>query len=348
MPAKKTGRAAAACVHAGARQRLEPGLDRAAQRPHRSAPAPVVTPSPVLSPASAAAILNPPHPPVVVVGPNTGTLPATNTVAPAAVMARPLSASEQRALDQLKEARRRGQAAEREAAEEAGRGEPAAGDGAAEAGGQGRAANRPSATARPRKSPRKRRSARRKKDAEAARLAAEQAKRVAEIERDSPEGRSTKPRREPRKPRRSIRPNSPGSGTRGALCAISLRHFVRDERGMSLVFVCLGFMAMLSATTLAIDVGMFMTRAVAGAERRRRRRPRRRGRVRVQQLHRPHRHRAGGEERDERGARQHGHGRARVGPSRRTSRFRSTPTASPTACKWWSTARPCAATRVDA
>src|SRR5215217_4602895 len=36
------------------------------------------------------------------------------------------------------------------------------------------------------------------------------------------------------------------------------RHFVKDERGMSLVFVCVGFMAMLSATTLAIDVGMFM------------------------------------------------------------------------------------------
>src|SRR6476646_2437102 len=35
-------------------------------------------------------------------------------------------------------------------------------------------------------------------------------------------------------------------------------HLGRDERGMSLVFVCLGFMAMLSATTLAIDVGMFM------------------------------------------------------------------------------------------
>jgi putative Flp pilus-assembly TadE/G-like protein len=31
-----------------------------------------------------------------------------------------------------------------------------------------------------------------------------------------------------------------------------------DERGVSLVFVCLAFMAMLSATTLAIDVGMFM------------------------------------------------------------------------------------------
>jgi Flp pilus assembly protein TadG len=39
----------------------------------------------------------------------------------------------------------------------------------------------------------------------------------------------------------------------------SVRHLVHDERGMSLVFVCVGFMAMLSATTLAIDVGMFMT-----------------------------------------------------------------------------------------
>ena len=35
-------------------------------------------------------------------------------------------------------------------------------------------------------------------------------------------------------------------------------HLQRDERGMSLVFVAVGFMAMLSATTLAIDVGMFM------------------------------------------------------------------------------------------
>ena len=39
---------------------------------------------------------------------------------------------------------------------------------------------------------------------------------------------------------------------------INLHHLAHDERGMSLVFVCLGFMAMLSATTLAIDVGMFM------------------------------------------------------------------------------------------
>src|SRR5262245_32951903 len=38
-----------------------------------------------------------------------------------------------------------------------------------------------------------------------------------------------------------------------------IRHVRRDERGMSMVFVGLGFMAFLSATTLAIDVGMFMT-----------------------------------------------------------------------------------------
>jgi len=35
-------------------------------------------------------------------------------------------------------------------------------------------------------------------------------------------------------------------------------HLRRDERGMSLVFVSVAFMAALSATTLAIDVGMFM------------------------------------------------------------------------------------------
>jgi hypothetical protein len=39
----------------------------------------------------------------------------------------------------------------------------------------------------------------------------------------------------------------------------ALHHLAHDERGMSLVFVCLGFMGMLTATTLAIDVGMFMT-----------------------------------------------------------------------------------------
>src|SRR5258705_12062142 len=33
----------------------------------------------------------------------------------------------------------------------------------------------------------------------------------------------------------------------------------RDERGMSFVFIGLGFMAFVAASTLAIDVGMFMT-----------------------------------------------------------------------------------------
>ena len=38
-----------------------------------------------------------------------------------------------------------------------------------------------------------------------------------------------------------------------------LRHLRRDERGMALVYVSLGFMGFLAATTIAIDVGMFMT-----------------------------------------------------------------------------------------
>ena len=38
-----------------------------------------------------------------------------------------------------------------------------------------------------------------------------------------------------------------------------LQHLRNDERGMSLVFVCLGLMSFMAATTLAIDVGMFMT-----------------------------------------------------------------------------------------
>jgi len=37
------------------------------------------------------------------------------------------------------------------------------------------------------------------------------------------------------------------------------RHLWRDERGMSFVWVGMGFMAFFAATTLAIDVGMFMT-----------------------------------------------------------------------------------------
>src|SRR6266853_1003120 len=38
-----------------------------------------------------------------------------------------------------------------------------------------------------------------------------------------------------------------------------LRHLQHDEQGLSLVFVGMGFMAFLAATTLAIDVGMLMT-----------------------------------------------------------------------------------------
>src|SRR5690349_9964221 len=38
-----------------------------------------------------------------------------------------------------------------------------------------------------------------------------------------------------------------------------LTHLARDERGMSIVFVGVSFFAFMAATTLAIDVGMFMT-----------------------------------------------------------------------------------------
>jgi Flp pilus assembly protein TadG len=38
-----------------------------------------------------------------------------------------------------------------------------------------------------------------------------------------------------------------------------IRHLRRDERGMTMAFVAMGFMAFLTATTLAIDVGMYMS-----------------------------------------------------------------------------------------
>ena len=38
-----------------------------------------------------------------------------------------------------------------------------------------------------------------------------------------------------------------------------MRRLRRDERGMTFVFVGMGFMAFIAATTLAVDVGMFMT-----------------------------------------------------------------------------------------
>ena len=38
-----------------------------------------------------------------------------------------------------------------------------------------------------------------------------------------------------------------------------ISHLRRDERGVTLIIVGAGFMALMAATTLAIDVGMFMT-----------------------------------------------------------------------------------------
>ena len=65
-----------------------------------AAPAPAAPPPPAaLSPAAAAAILNPPHPPVVVVGPKTEGVARSANAAPAGGVARPLSADEQRAFD---------------------------------------------------------------------------------------------------------------------------------------------------------------------------------------------------------------------------------------------------------
>src|SRR5262245_48329624 len=38
-----------------------------------------------------------------------------------------------------------------------------------------------------------------------------------------------------------------------------IRKFWRDERGMSFAFVGIGMVTFMAATTLAVDVGMFMT-----------------------------------------------------------------------------------------
>jgi Flp pilus assembly protein TadG len=45
---------------------------------------------------------------------------------------------------------------------------------------------------------------------------------------------------------------------KGFAMGARLQQLRRDERGMSLVYISLGFMGFLAATTLAIDVGMFM------------------------------------------------------------------------------------------
>ena len=51
--------------------------------------------------------------------------------------------------------------------------------------------------------------------------------------------------------------NSPGGQTMSM--RNRLRHLQRSEEGVSLVFISLGFMAFMTATVLAVDVGMFMT-----------------------------------------------------------------------------------------
>ena len=148
-----------------------------AAAPPAAAPAPAA-----LSPAAAAAILNPPHPPVVVVGPNNGTLPATNTVAPDGV-ARLLNAPDRGALDRSQthdgaakpasarelrkqeEADRKRAKAQQELQAKAAR-EQAKHD--------AEAAKVTAAEARTQA----------KKDAAAAKIAAEQSKRAAEIERN--------------------------------------------------------------------------------------------------------------------------------------------------------------------
>ena len=99
---------------------------------------------------------------------------------------------------------------------------------------------------------------------------------------------------------------------------------LRDERGMTLVMVATGMIAFLSATMLAVDVGMLMVArtesqnaadagALAGAVA-----------LAFDDLRRPHSHRSGCPQRD-RGrhrGRQQRHERGGVGHRRRTSRFR--------------------------
>src|SRR5206468_3441611 len=98
-----------------------------------------------------------------------------------------------------------------------------------------RRSNKPGRTRRPRRPPPKRRSG---------------ATRSNGIIRSC--SRRRRPRRVPRKPR--IRPSS-GRNRTGGDPMRERFHLRRDERGMSLVFVAVGFMAMLSAAALANQVG---------------------------------------------------------------------------------------------
>jgi pilus assembly protein CpaC len=148
-----------------------------------AAPTPAVTSGAALSPAAAAAILDPPHPPVVVVGPNNGPLPATSTVTPAGAAARPLNAKEQRAFDSAKAADRapkQPSAKELKKQEEASRShEKAEQELKAKA-----ARDQARRDAEAAKVAAEQAKVQAKKDAAAARIAAEQAKRMAEIERN--------------------------------------------------------------------------------------------------------------------------------------------------------------------
>ena len=86
-----------------------------------------------------------------------------------------------------------------------------------------------------------------------------------------------------------------------------LNRLHRDERGMSLVFVAMGFMSFLAAATLAIDVGMFMTARAQAQTVRRRSRTRRGGRTREGRFRQSLEQRPGGSERARGGPPERGH-----------------------------------------
>jgi len=145
--------------------------------PAAAAPAPApVTVAPANSPAAAAAILNPPPPPVVVVGPKTAPAPAQAAPAPLNASeqhvlqstqqpedgAKPLSAKEQKKLD---EAKRKKEKADQEQADKAAREQ----------------AKRDADAAKVAAEEAKRQA---KADADAAKAAAERAKRQAEAEKN--------------------------------------------------------------------------------------------------------------------------------------------------------------------
>ena len=113
---------------------------------------------------------------------------------------------------------------------------------------------------------------------------------------------------------------------------IRIRHMRDDERGMSVVFVCVGLMSFVAATTLAIDVGMLMTSrsqaqnsadagALAGATA-----------LVLRQLRRSVGGWSRGAERDQHRDAQRGDGRGRVGHAGGRDVSRRRHPARPTAC----------------